>query len=212
MRGWLNAVSIAFLSISAPVVHAQDPVAVAGAIRTALIGCGEFTTPGFDFRNYKDAEGVVWPSGRQQDVYLYRDVRDHSGFLTVTEWVGHRRDFAPYGSRTRASGYIVTATARVADIAPNPAVAELTDGGFSRGLSGVRLTCRHPMCFAISRTPLFPADVTSVYAPLSQWQPSGIEMRHQNSTWDFEVCAGAGGGSSRQNAEALQQALQAILR
>lgn len=180
-------------------------------MRQALTRCGEFKTPGYDFFNYRDPEGVVWPAGRQQDVYLYQDVHEDRGILGVTEWVGHRRDFQPYGSRTRASGYITRMTVRIADIA-SASVVELRDNGISRGLHGVRLACRSGSCVRMSKQSLFPADVTDVFVPLVQWRPTGGETQSAAIAWNFEVCSGAGGGSSQDNANELQRALQLLLR
>lgn len=210
--GRVLRLAVLLVAFSASASFAQTPSQIASAIRDALSRCGEFKTPGFDFINYRDPEGVVWPAGRQQDVYLYQDVRDDGGVLGVTQWVGHRRDFQPYGSRTRASGYILRMTARVADIAANSSVVELKENGVSRGLYGVRLACRSGKCFHMSRQTLFPADVTDVFVPLVQWRPMGGETQNSTSAWNFEVCAGAGGGTSQENADELRRGLQLLLR
>jgi hypothetical protein len=183
-----------------------------GAVKTALLQCGEFKTAGYDFRNYKDAEGNVWLSGRQQDVYHYQDVREAGGVLTVVEWVGHVRDFQPYGSRVRAGGYVSTATVRAADLGPNPAVVEMmTPQNQSRGLWAVRIACRTARCITTSQRPLLPTNISDHRIPLAQWQPSGIETQHQSDAWNLEMCEG-NGMTSRQRAEDLQRRLQAILR
>lgn len=214
-RSWLRCsfnAAAAVTMLSLPISGAaQSGADMAAAIKNVLVQCGEFKTAGFDFRNHRDTEGVVWPAGRQQDVYQYTDVRNSGGVLNATEWVGHLRDFQPYGSRTRAIGYIETLSARTADIAPNPAVVELTAEGASRGLYGVRLACRSGNCVTIGRQPLFPADVSNVMTPLRDWRPSGVQEQRTSSAWNFEVCSGFG-KTSQQNAEELQRALQQIIR
>lgn len=203
--------ALQFLMLCAPLsAVAQAPAEIAAAIKNTLVQCGEFRTAGFDFRNYRDPEGVVWPAGRQQDLYHYSDVRESGGMLTVVEWVGHLRDFQPYGSRVRAGGYIATLTTRLADIAPNPAVVELTGQGVTRGIWSVRLTCRTPGCFTVAQRPLFPADVTNHRIPLAQWHTAGLEERRQADVWNFEVCGS--GISSQQKAQELQRQLQGLLK
>lgn len=210
--GRVLRLAVLVFALSATVSFAHTPAQIASAIREALSRCGEFKTAGYDFVNYRDPEGVVWPAGRQQDVYIFQDVHEDRGMLGVTEWIGHRRDFQPYGSRTRASGYIERMTARVSDIASSSVVELKGNGGVSRGLYGVRLACSSGSCFRLSKQTLFPADVTDVFTPLVQWRPTGGETQSTTNAWTFEVCAGAGGGTSQENANELQKALQLLLR